>query len=111
MQHGETAQPLASPTGTTRLFKKRIAEDARVTSKSAVLFRFGEQCNNHCPMCSNTGEAALFFHPTDELLRRAAFLQRCGFKRAVVTGGEATIHPGFWTVVESLAANDMVWDI
>jgi MoaA/NifB/PqqE/SkfB family radical SAM enzyme len=29
----------------------------------------------------------------------------------VVTGGEATIHPGFWTVVEQLARHAMVWDI
>ena len=93
-----------------RLFKKKIPEDAPVTSRSTALFRFGEQCNNHCPMCSNTGEAALFFHPTDELVRRADFLHSCGFRRVVVTGGEATIHPGFWTVIERLAARGMVWD-
>ena len=62
-------------------------------------------------MCSNTGEAALFFHPTETLLRRAAFLHSCGFRRAVVTGGEPTIHPGFWTVVERLAATGFTWDI
>lgn len=94
-----------------RLFKKQIPESASVTANSAALFRFGEQCNYRCPMCSNTGEASLFFHPTEELLRRATFLHRCGFRRAVVTGGEATIHPGFWTVVEQLAADGMVWDI
>jgi pyruvate-formate lyase-activating enzyme len=93
------------------LFKKQRPEDAPVTAKSVALFRFGEQCNNHCPMCSNTGEAALFFHSTEELLRRAAFLRSCGFRRVVVTGGEATIHPGFWTVVERLAGYGMVWDI
>jgi MoaA/NifB/PqqE/SkfB family radical SAM enzyme len=93
-----------------RLFQKRIAEDAPVTARSAALFRFGEQCNYRCPMCSNTGQRALFFHDTDELLRRAAFLHRLGFRRAVITGGEATIHPGFWTVVERLAAYGMVWD-
>jgi MoaA/NifB/PqqE/SkfB family radical SAM enzyme len=100
-----------SPGDPPRLFKKLIAEDAPVTRRSTALFRFGEQCNNHCPMCSNTGQAALFFHPTDELLRRAAFLHGAGFKRVVVTGGEATIHPGFWTVVERLAACGMAWDI
>ena len=62
-------------------------------------------------MCSNTGDAALFFHSTDELLRRAALLRRCGFGRVVVTGGEATIHPGFWTIIERLAAYGMIWDI
>jgi hypothetical protein len=92
------------------LFKKQRPEDAPVTARSVALFRFGEQCNNACPMCSNTGEAALFFHSTDELLRRAAFLKSCGFRRVVVTGGEATIHPGFWTVVERLVADGIVWD-
>jgi MoaA/NifB/PqqE/SkfB family radical SAM enzyme len=106
------AQPLGARRGAAaRLFKKNIPEHAPVTAGSAALFRFGEQCNNHCPMCSNTGEASLFFHPTHELVRRAAFLHECGFRRVVVTGGEATIHPGFWTVIERLAADGMVWDI
>jgi MoaA/NifB/PqqE/SkfB family radical SAM enzyme len=93
------------------LFKKLIAEDAPVTPRSAALFRFGEQCNNNCPMCSNTGEGGLFFHSTEELLRRGVYLREAGFRHVVVTGGEATIHPGFWTVVEQLAAHGIVWDI
>jgi hypothetical protein len=112
----QAAVPSPSPLGRRgappeRLWKKSIPQNAPVTSRSAALFRFGEQCNNHCPMCSNTGEASLFFHSTEELLRRAAFLHACGFRRAVVTGGEATIHPGFWTVVGRLAAYGMAWDI
>jgi len=94
-----------------RLFKKKVPDDEPVTPRSAALFRFGEQCNNDCPMCSNTGEASLFFHPTETLLRRAEVLHRYGFRRAVVTGGEPTIHPGFWTVVERLAADGFTWDI
>lgn len=94
-----------------RLFKKRIPDAEPITPHSAALFRFGEQCNNDCPMCSNTGEAALFFHSTEKLLERAAFLHRCGFRRAVVTGGEPTIHPGFWTVVEWLAGEGFTWDV
>ena len=94
-----------------RLFKKKVPDDEPVTPRSAALFRFGEQCNNDCPMCSNTGEASLFFHPTETLLRRAEVLRRYGFRRAVVTGGEPTIHPGFWTVVERLAADGFTWDI
>ncbi|MGH7786960.1 MAG: radical SAM protein [Candidatus Binatia bacterium] len=101
--HASSA-PVAPP-----LFKKQLAEDVPVTPRSAALFRFGEQCNNNCPMCSNSGET--FFHDTDELLRRAGFLYDAGFRRAIVTGGEATIHPGFWTVVERLAAYGMVWDV
>jgi pyruvate-formate lyase-activating enzyme len=96
---------------TAPLFKKSVPEDLPVTAKSTALFRFGEQCNNACPMCSNTGEAGLFFHPTAELLRRAAFLRQAGFRRVVVTGGEATIHPGFWTVIDDLAAHRVAWDI
>jgi MoaA/NifB/PqqE/SkfB family radical SAM enzyme len=112
MEASETAQPLASADGASpRLFKKSIPEEAPVTSRSVALFRFGEQCNYRCPMCSNTGDAALFFRPTEELLRRAAFLRGCGFRRVVITGGEATIHPGFWRVIEQLAAYRMVWDI
>src|SRR5437660_8303296 len=94
-----------------RLFKKKVPDDEPVTPQSAVLFRFGEQCNNDCPMCSNTGDASLFFHPTETLLRRPAFLHRSGFRRAVVTGGEPTIHPGFWTVVERLEADGFTWDV
>lgn len=94
-----------------RLFKKKIPDYEPITPESAVLFRFGEQCNNDCPMCSNTGEAALFFHPTETLLQRAEFLRRTGFRRAVVTGGEPTIHPGFWPVVERLAADGFTWDV
>jgi MoaA/NifB/PqqE/SkfB family radical SAM enzyme len=62
-------------------------------------------------MCSNTGERSLFFRSTEELLRRTAHLHRLGFRRVVVTGGEATIHPGFWTVIDRLAALGIVWDI
>jgi MoaA/NifB/PqqE/SkfB family radical SAM enzyme len=100
-----------SPPVRPRLFKKKVPDHEPVTPESAALFRFGEQCNNDCPMCSNTGEASLFFHPTETLLRRAAFLHGCGFRRAVVTGGEPTIHPGFWTVVERLVADGFTWDI
>lgn len=94
-----------------RLFKKQIPEDAAVTASSTALFRFGEQCNYRCPMCSNTGDKSLFFHDVEELLRRADYLHGLGFRRVVATGGEATIHPGFWDVIERLAGHGMVWDI
>jgi hypothetical protein len=97
--------------GASRLFTKEVADDEVVTPGSVVLFRFGEQCNNACPMCSNTGDPSLFFHSTDTLLRRADFVRSRGFLRAIVTGGEATIHPGFWPVVGRLAALGMTWDI
>jgi len=110
--HGGPSIEAAPPSAPSqRLFKKQIPENAPVTGRSAALFRFGEQCNYRCPMCSNTGEPSLFFHSTEELLRRAMFLRDCGFRRAVVTGGEATIHPGFWPVVERLASYGMSWDV
>jgi MoaA/NifB/PqqE/SkfB family radical SAM enzyme len=112
MHAGEPTEPLGTLRGAApRLFKKSIPEDTPVTARSVALFRFGEQCNNHCPMCSNTGEASLFFHSTEELLRRADFLHGRGFRRVVVTGGEATIHPGFWTIIERLAGYHMAWDV
>jgi MoaA/NifB/PqqE/SkfB family radical SAM enzyme/2-polyprenyl-3-methyl-5-hydroxy-6-metoxy-1,4-benzoquinol methylase len=106
-----TAPDKEIPAPAPRLFKKKVPEEEPITAHSAALFRFGEQCNNDCPMCSNTGEAALFFHSTETLLGRAVFLQRRGFRRAVVTGGEPTIHPGFWTIVEWLHGNGFTWDI
>ncbi|HYD49228.1 MAG TPA: radical SAM protein [Terriglobales bacterium] len=93
-----------------RLYKRQVPVELPITPASAALFRFGEQCNNHCPMCSNTGDPALFFHNTEELLRRAAFLHASGFRRVVVTGGEPTIHPGFWRIIDELRSLDMVWD-
>ena len=68
---GKEFSSRASP----RLFKKKVLDDEPVTPHSAVLFRFGEQCNNDCPMCSNTGDPALFFHSTETLLQRAAFVR------------------------------------
>lgn len=112
MQVGEQGRPPLAPPATSvvPLFKKVIPEDLPVTAQSKALFRFGEQCNYKCPMCSNTGEPALFFRDTEELLRRADFLRDAGFRSVVVTGGEATIHPGFWSVIDRLAAGSMRWD-
>ena len=62
-------------------------------------------------MCSNTGDPKLLFHSLDELLRRVSFVRSAGFSRVVVTGGEPTIHPGFWSIVEQLAAFAIEWDI
>lgn len=82
-----------------------------MTPGSGVLFRFGEQCNNGCPMCPNTGDPALFYHSPEELVRRLDFVRQRGFQRIVATGGEPTIHPGFWTIIERVADYGMTWDI
>jgi len=110
MQPAHSEQPV-NPAPSRRLFKKRVADELQLDERSTSLFRFGEQCNYRCPMCSNTGDPNLFFHQTEELLRRADFLHGLGFRRAMVTGGEATIHPGFWDVVERLASHGMEWDL
>ena len=94
-----------------RLMRRRAPERAPITGSSIALFRLGEICNHHCPMCSNSGRPEGHLIATDELLLRAKFLHAEGMRRVVVTGGEPTAHPGFWTVVEGLAAIGMAWDI
>jgi MoaA/NifB/PqqE/SkfB family radical SAM enzyme len=94
-----------------RLLRKTRPEFVEVTPRSIALFRLGEQCNNDCPMCSNTGRPEAFFIPTPELLRRVDALFEQGMLRVVITGGEPTIHPGFWDVVLGLGQRGIVWDI
>ncbi len=98
------AQPL-------RLFRRRVAEFAPVTPQSIALFRLGEVCNHHCPMCSNSGRPEAWQTATAELVRRAHWLRDQGVRRVVVTGGEPTVHPGFLQVVETLRDLGMAWDI
>ena len=94
-----------------RLLRKRRQSQLAVTSRSVALFRLGEVCNNHCPMCSNSGRPAAFYTETDELLRRVDFLHQQGVRRVVVTGGEPTIHRGFFKVVARLRELGIIWDI
>ncbi len=94
-----------------RWMRKRGPVAAPVTSSSLLLFRLGELCNNRCPMCSNTGDPALWRIETEALLERADRVVAWGFRRVIVTGGEPTIHPGFWDVVERFTASGLTWDI
>lgn len=94
-----------------RLMRKRRAEVTPVTSRSLVLLRLGELCNNRCPMCSNSGDPAIWRIETDDLLARVERLVEWGFRRVIVTGGEPTIHPGFWDVVAALHRHTIPWDI
>lgn len=91
--------------------RRRVPERAPILPSSIALFRLGEICNHHCPMCSNSGRPEGHLIATPELLRRAEFLWDQGMRRVVVTGGEPTAHPGFWPVVEHLAKLNMAWDI
>lgn len=95
----------------TRLMRKRRPEFIPVDGESIALFRLGEQCNNACPMCSNSGRPEAFYQALDDLLGRADFLHESGVRRVVLTGGEPTIHPGFWAIVDRLNEYGMVWDI
>ncbi|MEZ4265847.1 MAG: radical SAM protein [Myxococcota bacterium] len=95
----------------SRLLKKLRSADRPVDAQSIALFRLGEMCNNKCPMCSNSGRPEAFFIQEDALLERVAFLKRRGFSRVVLTGGEPTIHPSFWTVVDALGKAGIAWDI
>ena len=94
-----------------RLMRKKRPERLTIDGQSIALFRLGEQCNNDCPMCSNSGRPEAFFQETKELLSRVDFLHAEGIKRVVLTGGEPTIHPGFWEIVEALVEKGMAWDI
>jgi pyruvate-formate lyase-activating enzyme len=105
----------AAPPTTARLpagyLQRRRPPTLPVAPGSMALFRLGEQCNNKCPMCSNSGRPEAWFQRTDELLRRAEFLHAAGIPRVVLTGGEPTIHPGFWEVVARLNDHRVAWDI
>ena len=85
-----------------RLMRKLHRPETPVDRHSVSLFRLGEQCNNDCPMCSNSGREEAFFQSTEVLVSRVGFLAREGFRRVVVTGGEPTIHPGFWEIISAL---------
>ena len=91
--------------------RKRRHERLAVTSRSLALFRLGEVCNNNCPMCSNSGRPAGWYPATEDLLRRLDFVASQGFGRLILTGGEPTIHRGFWAVVARLRELDLTWDI
>ena len=94
-----------------RLMRRRTPARLAITPRSIALFRLGEACNNHCPMCSNSGRPEAWLTPQDELLRRVDWLAAQGMKRVVVTGGEPTSHPAFWPVIERLGTREMIWDI
>jgi MoaA/NifB/PqqE/SkfB family radical SAM enzyme len=95
----------------SRLLKKLRPAERAVDAQSLALFRLGEMCNNKCPMCSNSGRPEAFFIEEGPLLERVAFLASRGFARVVLTGGEPTIHPSFWTVVDALGRAGIAWDI
>ncbi len=95
----------------TRLMRRRTPPTLPITPRSIALFRLGEACNNHCPMCSNSGRPEAWLTPEAELLQRVDWLAGQGMKRVVVTGGEPTSHPAFWQVIQRLGERGLVWDV
>lgn len=93
------------------LFRKRRPESEAVHRGSLALYRLGYQCNNHCRMCSNPAPEDVENPSVGELVRRLDFLFEEGIRQVVLTGGEPTVNPGFWPVVDRIRALGMVWDI
>ncbi|HAN30748.1 MAG TPA: hypothetical protein DCQ06_04055 [Myxococcales bacterium] len=96
---------------TEALMRKRRRPQLPVTSRSMALFRLGETCNNHCPMCSNSGRPEAFLIKEKELFARVDRLVSWGFQRVILTGGEPTIHPSFLKVASALRAKNIAFDI
>ena len=93
------------------LVKKRVAVDVPVGPERLVLVRLGERCNHACPMCTNTKRPEVESFSTGEMLRRIGVVAAMGFKRVVLTGGEPTIHEGFFELAEAARAAGMTWDL
>ncbi|MCO4762813.1 MAG: radical SAM protein [Myxococcales bacterium] len=94
-----------------RLMRKRKRAAVPVTNRSMALFRLGEICNNQCPMCSNSGRPEALFVQAEELMARVDRLQKWGFRRVILTGGEPTIHPAFMQVASALKARGITFDL
>ena len=90
---------------------KQVPDEAAVDAASNVLLRLGERCNHACPMCTNTFRPELEDVAVAEVLRRIDVVRALGFTRVVLTGGEPTIHPGFFAAAERLAEHGMPWDL
>ena len=91
--------------------QKRVDEHLPVGPDSLALVRLGERCNHACPMCTNSGHLAGRVPDAPELLGRIDFVAERGVPRVVLTGGEPTIHPAFFDVVERVVAHGMRWDV
>ena len=94
-----------------RLFKKKVPDDEPVTAAQRGPLPLRGAVQQRLPdVQQHRGGVAVLPSDRDAAPARRVSA-RSGFRRAVVTGGEPTIHPGFWTVVERLAADGFTWDI
>jgi MoaA/NifB/PqqE/SkfB family radical SAM enzyme len=93
------------------LIAKSVPSAAPITPDSLLLLRLGERCNHECPMCTNTRLPDRWWVDTPELVRRVRHVAALGFRRVMLTGGEPTLHPGFFDVVEALQGAGLTWDL
>lgn len=104
--------PPDAPAGATRkVIHKDVPDEAPITPDGIALFRLGRGCTHHCPMCTSESGPDAPNLPTEDLLRRVAFLAASGFRRVALTGGEPTAHPGFWEVVAAVRGRGLAWDL
>jgi pyruvate-formate lyase-activating enzyme len=80
------------------------ARQAAVTEKRQWV-RLTRACNNHCLFCHDVGAHDGQVVPDDEVLARLQAGRADGASRAILSGGEPTIHPRFLDLVG--AARDM----
>ena len=93
------------------LTRKQVSPIAPIGSASMCLLRLGEACDHRCPMCSNSGRPELRHLPSQQAIARFEHLRELGFRRLMLTGGEPTLHPIFWELVERAAAAGIRWDL
>ena len=81
--------------------------DARqdAVTEKRLWVRLTRACNNHCVFCLDVGAHDGQAVPEDEVLARLRRGREEGATRAILSGGEPTIHPRFLDLVK--AARDM----
>lgn len=93
------------------MLRKPATPETPITEDSLVLLRLGERCDQACLMCPNTRAPDRLDLSTAEAVRRVEHVAALGFRRAVLSGGEPSLHEGFSEVTARLAANGISWDI
>lgn len=63
--------------------------------------RLTRRCNNHCLFCHDAPAQNGDILPLDEIRRQLKKGRRQGYRRVVLSGGEATLHPDFLEIIAS----------
>lgn len=82
-------------------------EGAAVEARQWV--RLTRRCNNHCLFCHDSGRQDGTNVPLHEVLAQVAAGRARGAERLVLSGGEATLHPGFLQAVAAGRAAGYRW--